>query len=857
MYNTMRNIANAVILLCLAIPSYAAPRSKASILKAAKRTLNAGIGKNKTRAVSGAELKILKETDAFTVVGTASGGFAIISNDDLLPEVIGYSQGRFANSEENTNFRWYLQAAENAIRNVVTHGTPLKIIKPDPNKYAQKIDAFVTTKWGQQDPYNRLCPTAGKNGSTPGQNYNGGEKAVTGCVATAMAQIIRYNMYPKTGTGSNTLSVKQADSTRMEFTVDFSTSHYRWNEMQDIYKKGAFSDEAGNAVALLMRDCGFASNMNYGSDVSGTPITEAYAGLKKYFNYPETMKLVHRIDYLSKDAEWMDMIYKEMNARRAIFFGAGDKNPYNGGHAFVFCGYNEEGKVYVNWGWNGEDDGYYDVNLLNPGAYQFSQNQSMIIGFAPDRPQRNKQLTVEVSAAGTLAEQIVPETLETLQSLTVNGNLNSTDFKYLRRLTGRDAFGKAVDGGVETLDLSGATVVAGGEAFLIDGDKQLTTKANEIPERAFFGCHSLKKLLLPASITQIGDGAFGQLTNLKEIAIPEGEDKQYTLKNNILYSKDGSELIAVLPLVVRKLIVDEGIKKIHPYGFAGCQRLTDIVLPATIEEIGSNAFEGSYAYNSIKVYAKTPCKLGTDAFADINKSITKLYVPLHSEEKYKGAEQWKDFYKTYDNIQPFGTDIFVSTATRTYGEANPEFGYRFEGDDFIGEPILTCDAAVTSDAGEYEIKIQRGSIVSDMLQLFAGKLVITKAEATLTVENAEVMEGTPYTPTYQITRLRNGETTCKLTRAPKFIYKDAAGNEVSSLDRAGDYTVIAMGAEAKNYVFNYVAGSVTVKGNPTGIVERESTGAGDTPYYTVGGMRIDKPRKGGVYIYKGKKVIIR
>lgn len=845
------------LLVGMAIPAHAAPRDKAAIMKAARRTLAAKSGKYVPRTSGGSALQVLKENEAYTVVGMPEGGFAIISNDDLAPEVLGFSSSKFNEKTTNENFKWYLQAAEKAVSRIVAQGKPLTAIKPDPNLYPQKVEAFINVEWGQQDPYNRLCPTAGKNGSTPGQNYNGGELAVTGCVATAMAQIMHFNKYPKSGVGTKTLSVKQADGSNKEFTVDFTQSNYAWNDMLNQYKKGAFSNEEANAVALLMRDCGFAANMNYGSDVSGTPINAAFLGLKEFFSYPESLKLLYRMDYIGKDAEWMDMIFREMNERRAILYGAGDKNPMNGGHAFVFCGYDEEGKVYVNWGWNGEDNGYYDINLLNPANYQFSEGQSMIIGFAPDRPAKDQSMIVSVTTPGTLSQKISEAEQQTLQSLTVSGPLNATDLKFLRSLAGRDIYGKATDGALETLNLQGATIVAGGEPYLIDGDKSLITTDNEIPERAFFGCQSLKSITLPQSITNIGDGAFGKLYGAQEIVIPQGDDKDYMVKDNIIYSKDGTEMIEVLPLVSRKLTIDANVKRIHPYCFAGCQRITDIAIPETVEEICSHAFEASYAFNSIRVYAKTPCKLGESVFTDINKSITKLFVPYHSETVYASTDQWKDFSLVYDNLKPFGTDIFARTATRVYGEANPEFGYRFEGDDFVGEPLMSCDADATANVGEYEIKVERGTVESDMLQLFSGILVITQAQATITVDDKTIKLGEEYTPTYQISGLKNGETADVLTYFPTFTYRDKDGNYVNSFTEEGVYTVHANNAAAQNYTFDYVAGTVTVSGT-TAINELNAEQDADqAPYYTLEGVRVKKPTKGGVYIHRGKKVVIK
>ena len=859
MYNTIRKAACLAMVLALSAPGYAAPRSKSAIMLAAQRTLKANFTTHKARALVGKKLEVLKETEALTIVGVPNAGYVIVSNDDLVPEIIGYSETPFTENSTNENFKWYLQAAESAVRTIVSRNQELKVIKPNPNKYQQKVEGFVTTRWGQQAPYNNLCPTAAKSGSTPGQNYGADDnKAVTGCVATAMAQILYYNKFPDTGRGSKTLTVKQPDGSNKDFSVDFTQSHYKWNDMRTVYKRGAYSDEEATAVATLMRDCGFAANMSYAADVSGAVIGSAYTGLKEHFGYPETMKLLYRMDYIGKDAEWMDMIFNEINSRRAIFVGASDKKPTNGGHAFVLCGYNEEGKVYINWGWNGEDNGYYDFNLLNPGSYQFSESQSMIIGIAPNRPARDKSETITVTAPGNLQAQMASVNIETLQNLTVKGALNSSDIKYLRSLTGRNEQGESTNGALETLNLKDATIVAGGEPYLVDGANSLTTANNEIPERAFFGCQSLKKLVLPTSVTKIGDGAFGRLNSLQEIIIPEGTDKEYTLKDNIIYSKDGTELIEVLPLVAKKFTVDAKVKKIHPYAISGCQRITDVTIPATVESIGHNAFEGSYAFNSIRVYGKNPCALGEQVFADINKSITKLYVPFHTEDTYKAAEQWKEFFVDYDNIIPFGTDIYVSTATRVYGEENPEFGYRFEGDDFVGEPLLSCAADATADAGEYDINIARGTIQSDMLQLFKGTLVITKAEATLTVDSKQINLGDAYTPTYQLSGLKNGETTCTLTQEPTFTIKDKDGNVVTSFATPGLYTVYASNATAKNYSFSYAAGTVTVNKSATGIADVNATEAQDNePYYTLGGIRIAKPTKSGVYIHKGKKVIIK
>ena len=853
-----RIITSILFFIGFIINAYSAPRSKQAILLAAKRALKVNTYNGSSLQAKGfKQLKVVKQNKAFTIVAASTGGYVIISNDDLLPEIIGYSETSFKENNINPNFNWFLNRAEQTIKEVVKKGEQLTTVKPDLNKYPQKVEGFVTTHWGQQDPFNRLCPTAAKLGNTPGQDYKGGDIAVTGCVATAMAQILRYNKYPNKGVGTKTLKVKQKDGTLKTFTVDFSKSVYKWNSMKDVYKKGTFNEEEATAVATLMRDCGFAANMTYGSDVSGTPITAAFEGLKTYFAYPETMKLLSRSDYFKKDIEWMNIVFKELSSHRAIFYGATDKRPQNGGHAFVLCGYNEEGKVYVNWGWNGDDNGYFDINLLNPINYQFSESQNMIIGLAPDRPARDKKLTVNINDAGTLKNKIDVAQLETLQTLKVTGKINSTDLKYLRYLGGVDAEGKTTDGAIEEIDLSEAVIEEGGEPYLIEADKQFTTKNNVLTQRAFYGCKGLKKIVLPKAITHIEDGAFGKLDRINELIIPQGDDKDYILENNILYSKDKTEIIEILPLSTGNIKIPNGVKKIHNYGFAGCQRITNISLPASIEFIGNNAFDGCYAYNSVRIYSKVPCKLGNNVFSDINKSITKLYVPFHTENVYKKAEQWKDFYNVFDNIIPFGSDIYVRTATREYGDDNPKFGYKVLGDDFVGEPILSCKATKTSVAGEYPINIEQGTIQSDMLQLFAGTLVVTKAKATLTVDSKSINLGDKFEPTFKISNLKNGETNCELVTQPSFIIKNSEGKIVTAIAKEGVYTVYPQNAEAQNYDFNYVAGTIKVYKDADSIEQVVYNSASKEHYYTLNGLIVEKPIKGRVYIYQGRKVIVR
>ena len=353
-----------------------------------------------TRA-SGEEPRTLLANKAFTVMGYNNGGFVIVSNDDLLPAVIAYSNTVFDKNTSNTGFKWYLSAVEEAINGIVKAGKPRTMIAPDQSKYAAKIPSFVTSIWGQEKPYNNLCPEGTTSGTGSWQGYGSTGRTVTGCVATAMAQIMYYNRWPEKGTGgTHSVYVKQANGTKKIVTVNYEESFYDYANMIDSYK-GHYSKEQGDAVAKLMLDCGVAADMNYATDGSGTYTENAARGLRRNFGYPETTQMLKRRRY--SEQAWMDIIYNEINERRAILYTGVDNK--NGGHAFVLSGYDETGKVWINWGWDGVSDGFYDIALLNPKSYKFSEDQDMIIGIEGEKTE-TLQDTITVDTPGRLQELI-------------------------------------------------------------------------------------------------------------------------------------------------------------------------------------------------------------------------------------------------------------------------------------------------------------------------------------------------------------------------------------------------------------------------------------------------------------------
>jgi len=214
------------------------------------------------------------------------------------------------------------------------------------------VGPLVQTTWDQKCYYNTLCPT---DASGPCGH------AVTGCVATAMAQIMKYWNYPATGTGSNSYT----HPTYGTLSANFGSTIYRWNEMP------AHLTEENGAVATLMYHCGVAVNMYYSAWSSAAILSPD--ALITYFGYSPSGRYEFREDY--SDTEWTALMKAELNSLRPVLYrGSGEQ----GGHAFIVDGFEGEDFFHINWGWGGGYDGYFYL-----GTIEFSQDQGAVTGIYP------------------------------------------------------------------------------------------------------------------------------------------------------------------------------------------------------------------------------------------------------------------------------------------------------------------------------------------------------------------------------------------------------------------------------------------------------------------------------------------
>ena len=313
-------------------------------------------------------------------------GFVLVSGDDCLGPIVMYSdKGTFNTANMPDNMRNFLQSVEASVRYAQqTGGAPSSAAARRAADWAD-IEPIVKARWNQSSPYNSFCPILRYNKHD--------QRAVTGCVATAMAQIMMVYQFP------DTIS---ADIPAYDFQFQSNTySHdgfpigtsIEWEDIQEEYtERHDEPDSADIAVANLMALCGASVEMSYGiGELGGSQASSAkVAGaLVKYFGYkPTTVRNINRRDY--SWTQWSELIYKELKAGRPVlYYGQSQQN----GHAFVCDGYerrNGSDYFHINWGWGGLSDTYVDLRVCLPeqqgaggGSYGYAMSQGAVVGIQP------------------------------------------------------------------------------------------------------------------------------------------------------------------------------------------------------------------------------------------------------------------------------------------------------------------------------------------------------------------------------------------------------------------------------------------------------------------------------------------
>ena len=323
-------------------------------------------------------------------------GFTIVSGDDELPEIVGYSaHGNSEHLMKTEGCAAFLKAYQKFVA-AFTQGdakarkilAEQRALKADGRYQQPKIAPLLgDIAWNQDPPYNKMCP-----------EYKGSKLSATGCVATAMAQVMMYYKYPNELQA--TIPAYTTATNKLKVNAISKGEEYDWDNMLPTYTEGEYNTTQANAVAKLMFHCGAAVQMDYG-DSSGALLRPE--DMSTYFGYDaDLLQEVYRSVYTL--AEWKKILDRELEAKRPIIYGG--VRSYERGHQFVCDGSDGAGLYHINWGWSGDCDGYFDITLLDPDvpgtgagtpADGYNRDCSVIIGIAPDNESKDEPLIKEHS----------------------------------------------------------------------------------------------------------------------------------------------------------------------------------------------------------------------------------------------------------------------------------------------------------------------------------------------------------------------------------------------------------------------------------------------------------------------------
>lgn len=356
-----RCIVSTLICVFFALSSYASPISRQQASARALKFLNDKSASIKNGDVQQspaignvAELSTAYESDAYYVFNVGKdSGFVIVGGDDIAKPILGYAdKGSFNANHIPDNMKAWLNTYAQQIKEAQRSGkTSFKAATTGTTRHStirKRIPVLMTTLWGQDAPYNDFEAN----------------KYPTGCVATALAQIMKYHNWPE--------STTKTIPAYSEYP-ELQPTSFDWNNMLDDYEN--VTDHASSAaVSTLMKYIGYAVRMQYNPNGSGAYSVDVPYAVANYFGYDNARYISS--DECSSYEDWIDTVYTELEKNGPVYFSA--ISPFAGGHAFVCDGYDGDDNFHFNWGWDGEGNGYFALAALSVGIYDFCLGQNIV-----------------------------------------------------------------------------------------------------------------------------------------------------------------------------------------------------------------------------------------------------------------------------------------------------------------------------------------------------------------------------------------------------------------------------------------------------------------------------------------------
>lgn len=657
--------------------------------------------KSTTRSFDISNLSLNSYCNEIYVVNASGGGWVLIGNEDRLPQtILAYSlTGHFSIDKLPDNTRYQLEMYSKEIASIPKH---TNIIPNQNTRTASEVAPLLgDTEWGQTEPYNRLCPLLD------------GIRTVTGCVNTAISQIMYYHKYPACGNGENSYTWND-----VTLSMDFSKSVYEWDNMRPQYI-GDYSDESALAVAKLMYDCGIANNSSYGYE---TGANLNIPGMVNFFGYDPSIYNVYRDMCTQNDYE--SILREELDASRPVLYNGGSPH---GAHAFVCDGYDQQGYFHFNFGWNGGANGYYLTSATGYDSYpgftcsimpnkngtpglwagskkdflwdsDLNQISCQIYGSIDcgEKADIEVGLALENSSTGSLEYFLIKEFDDSsgfsISTMTFNEEVadgNYTVFpvyrvnkELWRKVCFADNYSNhinlKVSNGIQTFtndDFGGEIaegVISINECYYrLDGDDAIITRRNSRP-----GCYS-GNVTIPAEISiddkyyrVVGiDNDTFEKSNLDDVmigeyvqSIPFGAFSMSTI-GNIKFSDHGN-LKEIGPWAfngtdIKSVNLPMGVNFIGMCGFQSCS-MEEVDIPSSVKNISTSAF--NYCLNLKDIYVHWSAvqslpNFGETPFQECDVESIILHVPVGCTDIYRNSPVWTDFINI---VEDTSSDVVVS-----------------------------------------------------------------------------------------------------------------------------------------------------------------------------------------------------
>lgn len=526
-------------------------------------------------------------------------GFVIASADDQTPAVLGYCDtGHFDYNEIPDNMREWLDNYAQQIAEIQMAGLTAAELPVAELQTHDPIDQLMDSQWNQGSPYNLLCPSY----------FNIG-KSVTGCVATAMAQILYYhrdNLPHETLAAIPAYTAHKEHSSYGHLELDGveAGAPLDWDNMCPTYNG---SDNRTNvqkmAVAQLMLYCGVGVEMDYSNTGSGAYSDDVPDALSKYFGIPSSCRHISRNDV--SEEQFDKTVYADLAKGDPVYLSGSNGS---GGHAFVADGYDGDLCYHINWGWGGSSDGFYMLAKLNPGSQGiggsdggYSGGQAAVVGIHVDN-WMEKTISFSDSRVRTAA----------VAKWDTNGD-NKLSYAEAAAVTDlSDTF-------------KGTNIKTFNELYYFTG-------ITSIPAEAFAGCTSLTTVRLPKQVTALGARAFQGCTALKTITI---FDALRSMGDEVF---DGCAKLSESPL-------PKGLTTVGARALRGCTALTTLELSSLVTSIGDEAFAGCTALTAVSFPTVRPLSVsfGKNLFDSVDLSQVVLTVAQGAEAFFSATAPWNMF----------------------------------------------------------------------------------------------------------------------------------------------------------------------------------------------------------------------